>query len=89
MAAPSYTYTLTNGTTADASQVQQNFTDIRNGVTDSTKDLSISALTCAGSVTFNGNVTLGNASGDDITFEFPANDASISGLAITMAGTLK
>lgn len=67
MAAPSYTYTLTNGTTADADQVQQNFNDILNGVTDSTKDLSINALTCAGAATLNGNVTLGNGSADDIT----------------------
>ena len=67
MPAPSYTYTLTNSTTADASQVMQNYNDILNGVTDGTKDLSISALTCAGTVTFNGNVTLGNASSDDLT----------------------
>lgn len=67
MAAPSYTYTLTNGSTADATQVQQNFTDILNGVADGTKDLSISALTCAGTVTLNGNVNIGNASSDDLT----------------------
>lgn len=68
MANPSLTYTLTNGTTADADQVMQNFTDIINGITDGTKDLSIAALTAAGTATFNGNVTLGNASSDDITF---------------------
>lgn len=68
MAAPSYTYTLTNGTTADASQVTQNFTDILNGVSDGTKDLTISALTVGGTATLNGNVTLGNATGDDLTF---------------------
>lgn len=67
MAAPSYTYVLTNGTTADASQVMQDFNDILNGVTDGTKDLSINALTCAGTVLLNGNTTLGNASADDIT----------------------
>ncbi len=67
MSSPSYTYTLTNGTTADASQVMQDFTDILNGITDGTKDLSISALTCAGTATFNGNVAIGNASGDDLT----------------------
>lgn len=67
MAAPNYTYTITNGNAADGSQVMQNFNDILNGVTDGTKDLSINALTCAGAVTFNGNVTLGNASGDDVT----------------------
>lgn len=67
MPSPSYTYTLTNGTTADASQVMQDFNDILNGVTDGTKDLSISALTCAGTATFNGNVNIGNASADDLT----------------------
>lgn len=67
MASPSYTYTLTNGTTADASQVMQNFNDILNGVTDATKDLSISALTVAGTCTLNGAINLGNASSDDIT----------------------
>ena len=68
MAAPSLTYTLTNGQTADADQVMQNFNDLLNGYTDGTKDLSISALTCAGTSTFNGAVNLGNASGDDLTF---------------------
>lgn len=67
MASPSYTYTLTNGTTADATQVTQNFTDILNGITDGTKDLSISALTCAGTATLNGHVNLGNAAADDLT----------------------
>lgn len=67
MASPSYTYVLTNATTADASQVMQDFNDILNGVTDGSKDLSISALTVAGTGTFNGNVTLGNATADDIT----------------------
>lgn len=66
MGAPTYTYTLTNGNTADASQVSQNFTDILNGVSDGTKDLSISALTVAGTSTLNGNINLGNASGDDL-----------------------
>jgi hypothetical protein len=67
VASPSYTYTLTNGTTADASQVMQNFNDILNGVSDGTKDLSVSALTAAGTTTLNGNVAIGNASGDDLT----------------------
>jgi hypothetical protein len=67
MANPSYTHSLTNGTTADASQVMQNFNDILNGVTDGTKDLSINALTAAGTVNLNGNTTLGNSSADDLT----------------------
>lgn len=68
MAAPSLTYTLTNGSTADASQVMQNFNDLLNGITDGTKDLTIAALTCAGNASFQGNVTLGNGSVDDVTF---------------------
>src|SRR3990167_6639009 len=67
MAVPSYTYTLANATTADADKVMQNFNDILNGVTDGTKDLSVSALTVGGTAAFNGAVTLGNATGDDIT----------------------
>ncbi len=68
MAAPSVTYTFVNGTTASATEVNTNFTDIINGVSDTTKDLSINALTCAGNATFNGNMTFGNASSDTITF---------------------
>lgn len=68
MPAPSYTYTLANSTTADADEVMQNFSDILNGVSDGTKDLSVSALTVAGAATFNGTVGLGNATGDTVTF---------------------
>jgi hypothetical protein len=68
MANPSVTYTFSNGTTADATQINTNYTDLINALTDGTKSLSIDALTCAGAVTLNGNVTLGNASVDDIVF---------------------
>ena len=67
MAAPSVTHTFSNSTVADATQVNTNFTDVINGVSDGTKDLSVSAFTAAGAVTLNGAVTLGNATGDDIT----------------------
>lgn len=67
MANVSVTYTFSNSTTADATQVNQNFTDVINGTSDGTKDFSISALTCAGNVAFNGNTTIGNASSDDLT----------------------
>jgi hypothetical protein len=68
MANPSVTYSFTNGTSADGSQVNTNFTDLINAMTDGTKSFSIDALTVAGTFTANGNVTLGNASSDDITF---------------------
>ena len=67
MAYPTVTYTFSNSTTADATQVNQNFTDLINGLSDGTKDLSISALTVAGTATLNGAINLGNATSDDIT----------------------
>lgn len=67
MANPTVTYTFVNGNVADASQVNQNFTDIINGLTDGTKSLNIDAITAAGAAIFNGAVTLGNATGDTIT----------------------
>lgn len=67
MASPTVTYTFTNATVADADQVNTNFTNIINAMTDTTKDFSIAALTCAGAATLNGNVTIGNASSDDLT----------------------
>lgn len=67
MANPSVTYTFTNSTTADGTQVSQNFTDLINAMTDGTKSFSIDALTVAGAALFNGATTLGNATGDTIT----------------------
>lgn len=68
MPAPSLTYTITNNTTADASHVMQNFNDILNGITDGTKDISVSALTAAGATTLNGAVNIGSASDDNVAF---------------------
>jgi hypothetical protein len=67
MANITVTHTFTNGTTADGTEVNTNFTDIINGTSDGTKDFSISALTVAGVAAFNANVTLGNATSDTIT----------------------
>lgn len=60
-------YSFSNSTTADATQVNANFSSIIAGTSDGTKDFSINALTCAGAATLNGNVNLGNASSDDLT----------------------
>ncbi len=68
MANITVTHTFTNGTAADATEVNTNFTDIINGTSDGTKDFSINALTVAGAAQLNGNVTLGNATGDNISF---------------------
>lgn len=67
MAIPSVTYTFTNSTVADATEVNTNFNNIISSLTDGTSDHSISTLTLAGALTANGNVTLGNASGDTMT----------------------
>jgi hypothetical protein len=67
MAAISVPNSFTNGTAADATEVNANFDAITNGLGDGTKDISVSAITAAGATTLNGAVTLGNATGDDIT----------------------
>lgn len=67
MANISVTYSFTNGSTADATEVNTNFQDIIDGTSDGTKDMSISALTCAGTATLNGAINMGNATTDDIT----------------------
>jgi hypothetical protein len=67
MAYPSVTYSFTNGTTISATEVNQNFTDLINGLSDGTKDLNISALTASGTTNLNGAVNLGNATSDDVT----------------------
>lgn len=59
--------TFTNSTTAEASEVNTNFSDIINGTSDGTKDFSIAALTLSSTFTSNGNSIIGSASGDDLT----------------------
>lgn len=68
MANPAVTYIFVNGTAADATQVNTNFNDIINGLTDATKDLTVFAFTAASNVSFEANVALGNSSVDDIVF---------------------
>ena len=62
------TNTLVNGNTADAGELNTNFSDVIAATSDGTKDMNINALTCAGAVAFNGNMTLGNATSDTVTF---------------------
>lgn len=67
MANPAVTYTFSNGSTADATQVNQNYSDIINALTDGTKNLTISALTAGGAASLNGAVTLGTSTANDLT----------------------
>lgn len=73
MAFPSITYTLTNGTTADATQVQQNFQDLINGFSDGTKDLNMASGTFSGTLSISGSVTLGLSSSNLVTFNGSLN----------------
>lgn len=67
MAYPSVTHTFISSTTASASAVNQNFSDLINSLSDGSKDININAATLAGNLIVNGNTTLGNASSDDLT----------------------
>lgn len=71
---PSVTYTFSNGTSADATQVNTNFTDVINGITDGTKDLTILSLTT------NGNTVLGSDSSDSLSVNAKAFFGSVVGL---------
>lgn len=66
MAAPSVTYTFVNSTTASATEVNTNFTDLINGASDGTKDYTINAFTANSTATLLGNMQFGNALSDDI-----------------------
>jgi hypothetical protein len=67
MAFPSVTYSFSNGTAADADQVNQNFTDLINGMSDGLKDLNVFALTSNSTGNFKGNNTFGASSSNTIT----------------------
>jgi len=67
MAIPSVTYSFSNGSVASAPDVNTNFQDILNAISDGTGDLSFNTLTLTSTLTANGNVTLGNAAGDTLT----------------------
>ena len=55
MALPSVTNTFTNGTDTDATAVNQNFTDLINAMTDSSKSFAIDVLTVGGTLGVIGN----------------------------------
>lgn len=58
MALPSVSNTFTGGTSAIAAQVNQNFTDLVNAMTDGTKSFSIDALTLATNLIVGGTVSM-------------------------------
>src|SRR3990167_10221315 len=60
MANISVTNTFADGTATSAPQVNENFSDIINGLTDGTKDLSVSALTVAGALSVTDTISATN-----------------------------
>jgi len=56
MAAPSVTNTFTDATTIDAVAAMENFNDVINGVSDGTKDISVSVAAAAGYAAITGDV---------------------------------
>lgn len=66
MAIPSVTYTFSNGTAANATEVNTNFTDLINALTDGTKSLTLDSITAGGTATFNGDINLGNSTVDTL-----------------------
>ncbi len=84
MAFPSVTYTLTNGTTADASQVLGSGSDSFSiGFSDGTKSLNMAAGAFSGAVTISGAVTLGLSSSNLITW----NGSLASSIPISTTNT--
>lgn len=77
------TYTFSNGSTASATEVNTNFQDLVDALTDGTEPVSIGSLTVAGAVALNGNTTIGNASADDLTI----NASLASNIVIKTANT--
>ena len=77
MAAPTVTYTFTANTTASAAEVNQNFTDLIDALTDGTADVDVGTLT-SGNITSDGTTSLDGAvtindSGADVDFRIESD----------------
>jgi len=75
MAAISVTYTPVNGDVNDVTKITQNFTDITNGLSDGTKDLTINKLTTTVGITCGGSMTV---AGDLYTVAFTDYSGSVT-----------
>lgn len=82
MASPSVTYQFVNGQTSDGTQVNQNFSDILNAMTDGTKTFSLAAIVAAVSTLGVATVTSINA------FTLPSVPASQSLLQSDSSGVI-
>lgn len=80
MALPSVSNTFTGGTSAIAAQVNQNFTDLVNAMTDGTKSFSIDALTLATNLIVGGTVSM--------TGQFLIKNGAVGSPGLTSSGFL-
>lgn len=93
MAFPSVTYTFTTATTADPSQINTNFNNIINGLSDGSKDLNIytcnvnGGMTVAGTATHTGAVTVSDVATINILGNGSASDVTISSGSVTPSAT--
>ena len=88
MATPAVSNTLLDGQTIQPGPLNQNFADIVTGLGSGGWDLTISALTVAGTMTIGGNATLGNSVSDKITMSGTVNsDIVPSSSAVYSLGT--
>lgn len=82
MASPSITYTFTNGTVIDGSQVNTNFNNIISALTDSTKDLDVADISATtGTITTGTITTLG---GTTFTFGGANVNHTLTGRSLTL-----
>ncbi len=87
MAYPSVTHTLANDTTANATHLNTNFSDVISGITDGTKDLNINQLTLNSGVSGSIYDPMANA-GSGVVACYPVQDSSDMqnvGLTVAMA----
>ena len=84
MAAPSITYTFSNGTTADADEVNQNFSDITGGLNSASGwDVTVQSLICAKS-----DITVVDTADDTKTFTWDLSGATTgTGMTLTSSHT--
>lgn len=69
MAAPTITNTMTSGNTALAAEINTNFQDLIDGISDGTKDLTINKLITDSTVTMSGTTTNLDATSHTIGFK--------------------
>jgi len=90
MAYPEVTNTFVNGTTADATEVNQNFADVIDGVSDGTKDINVSAAVIGSTLSVTGGASFVSTLGVTGNLSVNTDKFTVSGATgnTVVAGTL-